>query len=295
MRYYLLHFFVLSCSNKEKIINTEFKLPANITLTAEPFFNPLFVENLFGSPNRTEILWNSATFKKCLITKMSITKNKYLKKEIEKLIYQFDNEGLPIEFLIYNDSKKPFSKSKFFYDYKQKLDSIDVIKSLGIPSENALKVEYLSEKNTNYNYTKTIHKKDQVQYFYSNNSLNMIVKRIGNTIVQVDFIAQEGTPISKLKNLIKSKMSSTDELIYSEIFVTYLKNKLPAASYAINSDWAQTEKVKEWNYDKNSKLHAFKEWGNRFLIKDLLFHYSENGVLQSVNFNKDEFSFEYNK
>ncbi len=164
----LASFFVVSCSNREKIIDTEFKLPANITLTAETFFNPLSVDNLFGSPNRTEILWKSATFKKCLITKMSITKNKYLKKEIEKLIYQFDNEGLP-------------------------------------------------------------------------------------------------------------------------------KDKLPAASYVINSDWAQTEKVKEWNYDKNSKLNAFKEWGNRFLIKDLLFHYSENGVLQRVNFNKDEFSFEYNK
>ncbi len=76
----LASFFVVSCSNREKIIDTEFKLPANITLTAETFFNPLSVDNLFGSPNRTEILWKSATFKKCLITKMSITKNKYLKK-----------------------------------------------------------------------------------------------------------------------------------------------------------------------------------------------------------------------
>jgi hypothetical protein len=291
----LVSFFVFSCSNKEKIKDSEFKLPANIMLTTETFFNPLFVDNIFGNPNRTAILWNNATFKKCLITKMSITKNKHSKKEIEKLIYKFDSNGFPIEFYNYNDSKIPLSKSKFFYDSEQKLDSIDVIKFLGIPSENALKVEYLSAKHINYNYTKTIDKKDQVQYFYSNNSLNLIVKRIGNTIVQVDFITEEGTPISKLKNLIKSKMSKTDELIYSEIFVTYLKNNLPAASYAINSDWAQTEKVKEWNYDKNSKLNAFKEWGNRVLIKDLFFHYSENGVLQSVNFNKDEFSFEYNK
>jgi hypothetical protein len=252
------------------------------------------VDNIFGSPNRSEIIWNSTFLKKCGIKKFIITKNKHLKKGIEKISYTFNNEGFPVHFQFFNDSKKPFSKSNFYYNHVSKLDSIKVVKFLGINSGNSLTVDYESDSKINFNYIKTEDKQDQIQYFYNRGRIEMIVKRIGNTIVQVEFISEEGIPIKKFKSMIKKEIESDDDLLYADKSLTYIKNNLPIATYTINSDWAQTERVKEWNYDQKNKLITFKEWGNQVVIKDLLFEYSEEGILNLVTFNKDQFTFDYN-
>lgn len=282
----------ISCENKSE--PKGFQLPKDISIDKENFFNPLYVDNIFGSPNRSEIIWNSAFLKKCGIKKFMITKNKHLKKGIEKINYSFNKEGFPVHFQFFNDSKKPFSKSNFYYNNVFKLDSIKVVKFLGINSGNSLKVDYESDSKINFNYIKTEDKQDQIQYFYNKGLIEMIVKRIGNTIVQVEFISEEGIPIKKLKSLIKKEIQSDDDLLYADKSLTYIKNNLPIATYTINSDWAQTERVKEWNYDQNNKLITFKEWGNQVVIKDLIFEYSEQGILNQVTFNKDQFTFDYN-
>jgi hypothetical protein len=278
-----------SCTNTEG----SFSVPENVTISSESIFNPFNVESLFETPNRQKSAWKSSVLKKCSIKEISFQNRVQGKAKTEKFNFKFIKSGKPLEFSYYNysESDSTYSKSHFYYSKHQNLDSILVLKFWGKPSTNKLLVSK-KDNQTDYTFHKGNSQTDQNIYKQVDNH-EIVIKKIGKTIVFVEFIVPEYTPMSKIKTIAKANIKDSLTLQFAELIITYTKQGHPLASYEVNSHWAQTNLMKKWEYNASNKLINFKVWINRTLVKDMVFNYSNNHLPSSVFYNGLEYVFNY--
>ncbi len=275
----------------------QFELPENVTLKNGQFFDPINADQILGNPNRTGSIWSDSLMQLCEIKNITIqSKDQKEGDQIDQeFVYELNKYGKTAKFKYfeYSKSDKPLSKSNFYYSKHKYLDSIEAVRFYGIDSHNKLRIHTENEQQ-HLIYDKGKGKQDEIIHYFKNKKLKMTVKKIGDVITHISYYVPVNTPVSVLKKMSQEISSENSKIELAEKDVTYLRSGLPLVSYMINTDWAELDKIHEWNYDQNNNLIQYKEWINKALIKDTKFNYSTENVLLSFTIDSQIYSVNFN-
>jgi len=292
----VLSFFVFtllvilgSCIERPK---HNYSLPSNTSLSEYSLYNIYFIDQLNETPFQFGDIWNDSLLRISGINRIRfIAKGLKNPDDTSELIQYSFNKKFALSHFAYTQfdvSKTPICEAKFDNN-TGKLNLYfgeNVNQTLKRIEENNRIVQLRERKNGIW---------DTTFIYGSMERPYAIVEKSGNFISHINLIIKEGEPLKNTKNILKLINIEMPELINAEKNVTYIdQNYRPQRSYLIDESFVQTNLVAEWEYENNKKLISFKRFVNASPIKEYTFHYTEDKLLRSFEYNRVKFKVEYN-
>ncbi len=288
---FLFLLLLISCTpEKETVIaepKDEIKYNGNI-------FNPLYLGKILETPITTGPVLDLASCQKMKISKISLyikdgrNPNKYL----EKLVYMFNKHSLPETYFQYLKNRKeyPYSELDFVYDANQNIDKIDITKYMGFSnlppvlfSSDSMHVLSLTSKGNN--------RYDSLLFYPSISKPTMILSVINNLINTMEIVVDKDTQMEDWKNIASTIDSTLNQFTLTSKVVTLTENGLPIASYDLDSNWNQKERIRSWEYNNEHQPVYYKEWLHGSLVKLMEITYASNNLPKMFVIDRKKYLF----
>lgn len=287
-----LLFFLLSCEENKEHDNDKFNDPFRKNL-----INPLYLDQLFSTPNTFGPIWTSEHVKLLDIDKISIVLKGGNSPDniLEKYIYTFNPKGQSdtFKYFFYNTSKEALNETNFAYS-KKSLGKINIIKYYGVGNLPPISA-YETPQSTVFYRSKSNNKNDTMFFYPNVNQAKVIIDKIGNYYNYVEIITPKGTSSNEIMKQIASVDSNLAHFELAEKLLTYTENGYPVESYHLGENWNQMELAKQWEYNKFKQPIHFKQWIHGTKVKDIDILYNENSLPKKITFNRKKYHLIYKK
>ncbi len=280
-----------SCSGKKPVESKEKPKPEIVY--SGNLFNPIYMSNLFESPNSFGPAWNLDICREMKLDKISMyVKGGYLPNHmLEKLTYTFNADGEPREFAhyMYTESTSPFSSSSFVYE-EGKLTKVDISNYLDFTNLPPVFIKRDSSKTISIT-SRGDGISDSLIFYPSIEAPKMIVEVVDNFINSIEIFVAKGTNTNEIKAIAMEADSNLVDFELTEKTVTYLENGLPVESYQLDKSWHKLEKSKSWDYNSKKQPKHYKEWLHGTLVKDIQVSYGDNNLPSEIIVDRKKYIF----
>lgn len=281
-----------NCLGKGK---ADFEASKGVVLTSNMTYSPLHIWRITEHPSRFGCMWNDSIIQLLHIRRLVICCKGGTSPDAtsEKLIYEFDSNGLFTRFEYFNEEKDKNAPLSVFRRAK-KGDGylrIDIDKFFG--SESAEWIEQKEGDKSSYFIRHRINALEDTISMIELDNIAIRMEKIGKNISGIRFLIPKGVTLRKAVDQLHGLGISDDELMYANKLVTYTSKGLPTVSYELTSDWIQKEKIEEWTYSNFRVLESYEHFVNQTSVKKMTFTYSEDLILRSFVSNGRTYQISY--
>ena len=268
--------FIASCSGKEPQKGAKSKVKI---LIEGNLFNPLYISHILESPTFVGPIWNIESCAQNRIKKISLyVKGGNLPNQMnEKLTYQFNTKGQPIDFhhYLYQLTTEPFSFSTFQYSGKNVLKQIDISKFMNI--SNVPPYFFSTDSISVFSTTSKGNGSFDSTFFYPTIQQPKVILEVVNQFKStLEIIVDKGTNHSDIQEIVAQIDTTKNAFDLTEKTITYTEKGLPIESYHVDNNWNKIEKSKSWTYNAVGLLTMYCEWLHGTRIKIIEVMYKEN-------------------
>lgn len=280
MRYLFFIFLIIltACTSKKEPVVQEKKVEV---IYSGQIFNPLYLGKLVETPISMGPILNLETCQEMNLSKLTLyVKGGRMRNNIsEKLIYTFNNHSVPASFYHYlhNVKEYPYSELDFVYNSEKDITKIDIAKYMGFSnlppilfSKDSSRTLALASKGNERN--------DSLVFYPSISNPSLIVSVINKFTNSLEIIAEKGTNSDDWKFLASSLDSTLSRFELTAKTLTLTENGLPIASYDLDSNWNQKERIRSWEYNEENQPVYYKEWLHGSLVKLMEITYASNNL-----------------
>lgn len=293
MRYLPFIFFIIltSCTSKKEPTvqekNVEVKYSGNI-------FNPLYLGKISETPISMGPILDLETCQELNLAKLTLyVKGGRMRNNIsEKLIYTFNSQSVPTSFYHYlhNAKEYPYSELDFVYNSKREINKIDITRFMGF--SNLPPVLFLNDTTPSLILTsKGNGRSDSLMFYPSITNPSMIVSVVNNFVNTLEIVAEKGSNSDDWKLLASELDSTLNDFTLTAKMVTLTENGLPIASYDLDSNWNQKERVRSWEYNSENQPVYYKEWLHGSLVKLMEITYASNNLPKMFVIDRKKYIF----
>jgi hypothetical protein len=259
--------------------------------------NPLYLDQLFATPNAFGSVWISEHVKLLDVDKISLVLKGGNRPDntLEKFIYSFNNKGQNDTFMyyFYNTSSDVLNETNFSYT-NNSLSKINIIKYYGVG--NLPPVLAKEHQSAMVFYKSKSNNKNDSMFFYPNVAHpKVVIDKIGNYYNFVEVFVPKGKSTNDILNQVMAVDSNLAHFDLAEKLLTYTENGLPVESYHLGENWNQMELAKQWEYNKFDQPIHFNQWIHGTKIKDIDILYNENSLPKKITFNRKKYHLIYKK
>lgn len=287
-----LFFSLLSCKENKETDNDKFNDPFRKNL-----INPLYLDQLFTTPNSFGSVWLDDHVKLLDIDKISIVLKGGNKPDnvLEKYIYNFNKNGQSdtFKYFSYNNSKEVLHETNLSFSGNL-ISKINVIKYFGVGNLPPVFVTK-NNKATIFYRSKSNNKNDSLFFFPNVEQPTIIIDKIGNYYNSVEVIVPKGSSSTEIMNKLMSVDSKLENFDLSEKLLTYTENGYPIESYHLGENWNQMELAKQWEYNNFMQPTHFNQWIHGTKVKDIDIVYNENALPKKITYNRKKYYLIYKK
>jgi hypothetical protein len=282
---------LFSCTTKKEPVavepEVEFKYSGNI-------FNPLYLGKIIETPISMGPILNLETCQEMNLSKISlyIKDGRYPGKYQEKLVYMFNKNSLPSTYFRYlkNVKEYPYSHLDFTYDSNRQIDKIDITKYMGF--SNVPPVLFSNDSISTLSLTSRGNNRyDSLIFYPSISNPKMILSVVNNFVNTMEIVAEKGTQMEDWKLMAADIDSTLNGFALTAKTVTLTENGLPIASYDLDSNWNQKERVRSWEYNEQNQPVYYKEWLHGSLVKLMEITYASNNLPKMIIVDRKKYLF----
>ncbi len=293
MRYLPFIFIVLmaSCTTKKEPVVQEKKV---VVKYEGNIFNPLYLGKLIETPISMGPILNLETCQSLHLSKITlyVKGGRYHDKYSEKMVYLFNKHSLPTSYFHYLHRMKeyPYSELEFMYNTSNEVSKINVNKYMGF--SNLPPVLFSSDSSHTLVLTsKGNDRSDSLLFFPSSSHPKMIASIVNNLVSTLEIVADKGTNSEDWKFIATSLDSSLNNFTLTSKTITLTENGLPIASYDLDSNWNQKERIRSWEYNAESQPVYYKEWLHGSLVKLMEISYASNNLPKLFVIDRKKYHF----
>lgn len=289
---FLVFCALLSCKENKENDHDKFNDPFRKNL-----INPLYLDQLFTTPNAFGSVWLSEHVKLLDIDKISIVLKGGNKPDnvLEKYIYTFNKYGQSdtFKYYFYNNSKEALNETNMSFSGNS-LSKIDVIKYFGVGNLPPVLVTENKKAKIFYR-SKSNNKNDSLFFFPDVKQPSIIIDKIGNFYNSVEVIVPKGSSSTEIMNQLMAVDPNLTNFDLAEKLLTYTENGYPLESYHLGENWNQMELAKQWEYNTFMQPTHFTQWIHGTKIKDIEIVYNENALPKKITYNRKKYYLIYKK
>lgn len=293
MKYLSIFFIVLlaACTSKKEPVvqkkKVEVKYSGNI-------FNPLYLGKLIETPIAMGTIMDLDKCQELNLAKISLYVKgaRYAGQISEKLVYLFNKESLPVNFYHYDNKMKdyPYSELAFVYNSKNQITKIDIAKFMGI--SNLPPIIFKNDPTQTLSLTsKGNNRNDSLVFYPSITNPTLILTVVNNFIGTMEIVAEKGSQPEDWKVIASNFDSTLVDFALSAKTVTLTENGFPIASYDLDSNWNQKERIRSWEYNEENQPVYYKEWLHGSLVKLMEITYASNNLPKMFVIDRKKYIF----
>jgi hypothetical protein len=293
MRYIPLIFMLLlaSCTSKKESVTPDEIIE---TTFSGNIFNPLYLGKLVETPISIGPILNLENCQEMNLSKVTLyVKGGNLPNNIsEKLVYVFNKASLPKSFYHYLHRAKeyPYSELDFVYNAKKNLAKINIGRYMGFTnlppvlfSSDSAQTLSLTSKGNNRN--------DSLIFYPSISNPKIILSIVNNFVNTLEIVAEKGSQTEDWKLMAANIDSTLVNFALTAKTITLTENGFPVASYDLDSNWTQQERVRSWEYNTENQPVYYKEWLHGSLVKLMEITYASNNLPKMFVIDRKKFIF----
>lgn len=293
MKYLSIIFIVLlaSCTSKKEPVVQEKKVEVKYSGN---IFNPLYLGKLIETPISMGSIMDLEKCQELNLAKISLYVKgaRYADQISEKYVYLFNKQSLPISFFHYDNKMKeyPYSELAFTYNGKNQIAKIDIAKYMGV--SNLPPIIFKNDSTQTISLTsKGNNRNDSLVFYPSISNPTMILTVVNNFVNSMEIVAEKGSQPDDWKLIASDFDSTLVEFAMTAKTITLTENGFPVASYDLDSNWNQKERIRSWEYNEGNQPVYYKEWLHGSLVKLMEITYASNNLPKMFVIDRKKYIF----
>ncbi|MDD2983341.1 MAG: hypothetical protein PHQ74_08130 [Crocinitomicaceae bacterium] len=280
-----------ACTSKKEPVASEEKIEVSYSGN---IFYPLYLGKLVETPFSMGPIMDLEKCQELNLSKLTLyVKGGRLPNNIsEKIVYVFNKESLPKSFYHYLHRAKeyPYSELDFVYNSNKIISKINVARFMGI--SNVPPVLFTSDSTQTLALTsKGNNRNDSLIFYPSISNPKLILSMVNNFVNTLEIVAEKGSQTEDWKLMAAEIDSTLQDFALTVKTVTLTENGFPIASYDLDSNWTQKERVRSWEYNKQNQPVYYKEWLHGSLVKLMEITYASNNLPKMFVIDRKKFIF----